>query len=267
MKDAGRARGVFDRGYRKVTSGGRCVYCGAKSTCIDHVVPLSVYSALQDLTRVRGNGIVGFLNDAEKIKVECCHECNGLAGKEVFKTLADKRKFIHEKLKEKYKNLLDMPVWTHGELEKLGPWLRSYVEGGSKKKKVVKNRVVHREKIVFQQIHCKSCGELFLPKRRSQVCCSSVCREKTRHLLNVIEEVMEQKITVVEHKKCRFCGGMFLPRNDYQSFCSHEHYEEYHKGGELTTVMEEYNVKRTFTARNIEDVYANIERLCNRNKQ
>lgn len=59
--------------------------------------------------------------------VPCCSECNSTAGAKVFRTLTEKRKYIHDQYKIKYAKLIDSPYWTKEEVDELGTSLQSHV--------------------------------------------------------------------------------------------------------------------------------------------
>jgi hypothetical protein len=99
---------------------GACVYCGTPANGFDHFVPLSALVMLADsLTQIPG-----------KVLVPACRECNLIAGRDVFPTIAAKRRFIHARLRRKYRRILAIPEWRDRELAELGPSLEKYVRSG-----------------------------------------------------------------------------------------------------------------------------------------
>jgi hypothetical protein len=132
MKQAYRNR--FDYGSKFIDNDGICVYCGQRATSLDHFVPLSVLYMANDL---------GGIN-AERVTLECCHECNGIAGSHVFKTVAQKRVYIQENLREKYSTLLETPQWSGEELEELGYNLRQFVVSSMQSRDWIERRLQWR---------------------------------------------------------------------------------------------------------------------------
>jgi hypothetical protein len=121
----------FDYGNAFIDNDGLCVYCGQKASTLDHFVPLSVIYMLSDIRGV----------PREKITLECCSECNGIAGSNVFKSVAHKRSYIFAALREKYQRLLDTPEWSENELDELGYALRTFVAAGLQRREWIAERL------------------------------------------------------------------------------------------------------------------------------
>ena len=124
---------AYHRFYRHIRCP-ECIYCGMRATTKDHFVPLSVVAMLSTC----GDMVTG------KFLVPSCGECNAIASDRPFKTVAANRRFIHQRLRKKYKRLLAMPNWTPGEKEELGWTLRSSVEAGMAQKSVLEQRLAWR---------------------------------------------------------------------------------------------------------------------------
>lgn len=73
--------------------------------------------------------------------VPCCKECNSIAGKKVFESIKDKRAFVQNKLKQKYKKWLKHPVWEADELDALGPVLKQSVLEAMRNRYIIEMRV------------------------------------------------------------------------------------------------------------------------------
>lgn len=95
-----------------------CIYCGDIANSRDHFIPRAFVKRIEDL---------GWA-DKDNIIVPACTECNSTAGSKVFATISEKRKYIHEQYKKKYKKLLEMPSWTEDELEEYGHSLRTHIK-------------------------------------------------------------------------------------------------------------------------------------------
>lgn len=113
-----------------------CIYCGQKAQCLDHVFPLC-FASMFDLQRpnVRKQFFQG-LN-----LVPSCNECNALAGKNLFYSIKEKRKFIKTKLRKKYKRHSKNVVWDDDEIKELGFNLRKFIETKQHNKKYVDYRL------------------------------------------------------------------------------------------------------------------------------
>lgn len=93
-----------------------CYYCGEPAHGKDHFIPQAFVKKISDLGWVVGQLIV-----------PACTECNSTAGDRVFRTLSEKRYYIHKRYKEKYAKLLNSPLWTKKEIDQLGPSLRDHI--------------------------------------------------------------------------------------------------------------------------------------------
>lgn len=131
--DHSAARRWFHRLYRRITNEGACVYCGARATTYDHFTPVSVTWALSDILVVRG-----------KITVPACHECNLLASSKLFPTIAAKRRYIHGRLRKRYRRFLAIPYWKQDEVERLDRSLQDFVRSGLSKQQWIKQRLAWR---------------------------------------------------------------------------------------------------------------------------
>lgn len=87
-----------------------CVYCGQPYDDLEHVIPRYYQAKFSKLHEVIYSDIV-----------PSCHECNLLAGRELFFTVEDKKDYIKGKLRKRYKKILRLPEWTTEELNELSP--------------------------------------------------------------------------------------------------------------------------------------------------
>jgi hypothetical protein len=99
---------------------------------IDHLPPRSVRSTLQQ------QGVAGRYKFLE---VDCCRECNCLAGAEPPWDLPGRKKMLKKKLKKRYAKYLNMPRWDEKELSELGRNLRIKVEQGLLLKGLIEQRL------------------------------------------------------------------------------------------------------------------------------
>ena len=132
-KQRAAAMAAYHRFYRAIKQKA-CIYCGVRATTVDHFVPISiVFMLIQTGTPIRG-----------KFLLPSCGECNSIAADRLFKTVAAKRRYIHERLRKKYRNLLDMPDWSDEEQEELGWALQTFVRAGMEQKSVLRQRLAWR---------------------------------------------------------------------------------------------------------------------------
>jgi len=113
-----------------------CYYCGLPANSKDHAVPRAVMTTLADdpdaLRHIMWN---------RRETVPCCRECNCLLGASVQDTLEQRKAFLKEKLRRRYRKFLAIPNWTDAELTEMRGGLRRYVVFGLKKKAVVIRRL------------------------------------------------------------------------------------------------------------------------------
>lgn len=135
MKTIARRSAMFayHRFYRAIHDPA-CIYCGLRATTKDHFVPISVVAML-----AAANAPV-----TGKFLLPCCGECNSIASNSVFRTVAAKRRYIHDRLRRKYAAVLGMPEWSERERDELGWTLRSHIEAGMAQKSVLEQRLAWR---------------------------------------------------------------------------------------------------------------------------
>jgi len=113
-----------------------CVYCGCQAECIDHVFPLSLAKILNLREEHMRKHLRGGL-----YLVPSCNNCNIIAAAKPFNNIKDKRAYIQERLKKKYKNILRFKVWDDDELEGLGSEMRRQVIAGMRNRAVLEHRI------------------------------------------------------------------------------------------------------------------------------
>lgn len=128
----GRASNIRLAGaYRRIAENSHtCGYCGMPADTLDHFTPVSVGAVLTAL------GI-----KFKRYLIPACRECNILAGSKLFKTIGQKRHYIKQRLRQRYKKQLNCPNWTQDELEDLGWNLRSMIEKTLTAKTTIKERL------------------------------------------------------------------------------------------------------------------------------
>jgi len=113
----------------------KCVYCGEDANTTDHVIPISYYYSGE-----RKNKHLTSEYGKENL-VDCCRQCNSIAGNKVFNNVEEKRKYIQERLTEKYKKVINMPFWSEEELKQMKGLLYKEIKIQQLAKKWVLNRI------------------------------------------------------------------------------------------------------------------------------
>ncbi len=94
-----------------------CFYCGMPADTVDHVPPQMARPIL----------IAHGVSRWDFVEVEACHECNSSIGAKALYTLAERKKYIKERIRARYRRILQMPEWSEDQLKELGPGLKDFV--------------------------------------------------------------------------------------------------------------------------------------------
>lgn len=99
-----------------------CVYCGEPAGGRDHVFPIARAASLQlerpGVRRELGTGLQ---------TVPCCQSCNSMVSDRPFTSILSKRRWIQDKLRDRYGGLFDGDRFTEEEKAELGRGLLSVV--------------------------------------------------------------------------------------------------------------------------------------------
>lgn len=113
----------------------KCVYCGDDADTKDHIIPITFYhTGNRKDTHTRHRGIRENL-------VDCCRQCNSIAGNTYFDNIDDKKEYIREKLIKKYKSLINIPYWEEDEILELSHLLQVEVRIKQLARKWILNRI------------------------------------------------------------------------------------------------------------------------------
>jgi hypothetical protein len=110
---------LYTARYGFAYTGVPCFYCGAHATTRDHAFPLILLKELLDAEEV--------VHQERLVIVPACAECNGLLHSKVFPALTERKQYLKEALRKRYRKCLAMPPWLPEEIEALGTTLRSSV--------------------------------------------------------------------------------------------------------------------------------------------
>lgn len=111
-----------------------CVYCGLVGDTVDHIPPVSVRPTLISL---------GLTLRFPFQEVRACRECNSALGDRPLWTVALRRNYIKQWLRNRYAKYLRMPDWTDADLAKLSPEMRAFTLQGLGIRDVVLARIRH----------------------------------------------------------------------------------------------------------------------------
>lgn len=112
-----------------------CEYCGEPAQARDHVVPRAFRYSMD------GTRELQILLARMPDTVPSCHECNSIAGSDVFQSLDEKRQHIQKRLSEKYQRLLCYPAWDDDEIADMGPRMRQWLAGSEAARRITQIRI------------------------------------------------------------------------------------------------------------------------------
>lgn len=119
----------------------RCFYCGENADTIDHVVPRSVLRTLALIGEARITAELVHRNRV--MEVDCCRDCNSRLSATYSANLEERRDLLKKRLRQKYRNLLEMPDWEDRELASMGRGLLEYVLVRGQKRDKIRRRLAY----------------------------------------------------------------------------------------------------------------------------
>jgi len=128
---------------------GECYYCGNTATTKDHLTPVSYIYNTGNRRKKRY-----FLD--KKNLVPCCSQCNSIANDLMFDSVEEKREHIQERLKSKYRKLLNMPEWTDEEIDEMGTTFQVDLRITMMAKKWMINRISYPDIIYEERLKDRS---------------------------------------------------------------------------------------------------------------
>lgn len=117
-----------------------CFYCGLPAPTLDHVPSLN---CIEDLRMVHNEEDINYL------KVPACSECNSMAGDIPHLDIWERRDFLKERIRQKYKKDINFRDWYDDELDTLADNLKREVVGRLKLKYEVISRLLFGENTNF----------------------------------------------------------------------------------------------------------------------
>jgi hypothetical protein len=120
--------------------GDPCVYCGLTSICWDHIPPLHFVDRLSETDRAK----------FRLRTVPSCRECNSFLGGQILSTIQERRRYVKERIRRKYKSWIEMPEWTIEEVAELSTEdAKAYIASHARFSVVVRRRLNFYEKTVL----------------------------------------------------------------------------------------------------------------------
>lgn len=108
-----------------------CFYCGVPANSIDHVPPRAMRKRMADLGEYFGVWV----------EVPACMWCNSTLGNLALLTLTDRKLYIKQRLRVKFKKLLASHDWTDEQLDELGYTLKTKILASMAKRRLVRQRI------------------------------------------------------------------------------------------------------------------------------
>ena len=113
-----------------------CIYCNNDfATDLDHTISHSFYSL-----KCKGSRKKASHNDPVPM-VDSCLECNIMLSNKLIPDINDRKKYLLDKYKKRYKKLLSTPDWNKKELKELDSNLRNKIIYDLKIKKWVESKI------------------------------------------------------------------------------------------------------------------------------
>lgn len=122
----------FDDTFRILIGGPSCIYCGEHANSREHFPPAS-------LTRF---GVI----------LPACTECNCFAGTYWNTDFRERAEYVKQKIRSRYKKMLNVPDWSKAELDKLGYNLQTKIRAWQRQKEILRERLAWNAEIYLSQI-------------------------------------------------------------------------------------------------------------------
>lgn len=108
-----------------------CIYCGMPADTVDHVPPRHMRAQLQELQ----------LLAVYEREVPACRECNCTLGSRPLLTITERRDYMKDFIRRRYKSVLRMKDFTEEELLQFGESLRGMLRRNLSMKYIVQQRL------------------------------------------------------------------------------------------------------------------------------
>lgn len=137
----------------------KCFYCGDDATCKDHIIPVSYYYSGKRQPKKK------YLTSeyGKENLIDSCNECNNIAWNKIFQDVFAKKEYIQEKIKLKYKKVVNMPFWSEEEINELGYMLKKEIRIQQLARKWILNRMSYPKEL-YSPIKLNKELKMFLDK-------------------------------------------------------------------------------------------------------
>ena len=108
-----------------------CIYCGVPACAYDHIPPRAMRERMKDLGDYTGTWV----------EVPACTWCNSTLNDLALLTITDRKLYIKQAIRKKFKRLLDAPDWTDEAIASLGYTLGTKIKADMNKKKLIRSRL------------------------------------------------------------------------------------------------------------------------------
>ncbi len=118
-------------------SAGECAYCGWTGDTRDHVPCLASFWLGKRTATSRRAG------QRWDQTVPACRECNCTLGASPLLSIRERAETLTVRYERKYRKLLQQPVWSEEEVERLGPAMRDFVKAKAVQRQILMDRLSH----------------------------------------------------------------------------------------------------------------------------
>ena len=135
---------------------GICTYCGERANTVDHVIPVSYFDSQIIRTASTKN---------KGVRTYSCAECNFMLSNKFFNTFSDRCKYVNQRIGQRHRAILNLPVWTPEEFDELGKNIKARLGEKLNLKAVVLERIRWQTTQEFDE-YCKEAREYFQDEQR-----------------------------------------------------------------------------------------------------
>ena len=116
-----------------------CYYCGLPADSTDHVIPRAVIEQIETLG---DPDVLAEMYTRHRVRtVDACRECNSMLQSRYFSTLAERKAWMKDRLRTRYRRYLELPEWADTELMELSERLQMRVIASLEIKRIIQRRL------------------------------------------------------------------------------------------------------------------------------
>lgn len=173
-----------------------CIYCGVPADSIDHIPPRHMRDQLL------GVGLVAM----HEREVSSCRECNSALGARPLITITERRDYIKEYLRRRYKSVLRIKDWREDDLALFGDDLRKMILRGIALKQLTRERIAWTTRTGY--VKSAEWNSVRKENGRSSAPPTAVGQVG----VGATQELIGQQ--------CRYCGTMFTSTHKFRLYCN-----------------------------------------------